>query len=711
MTVNQESRRRLWRWMLAALAVGGLAAVAVCVWMATRPVEQAPGPQPEPPLPRVKLDHLDATNIPADRLPFGAPPELVAVLGDPRGQHGAAVGAVAFAPDGKRVATGTADGVVRLWDAATLQLRDVHPTTAGQVLGVAFSGNGKLLAASLVPPGKPESGNVWLWDVSGARSERLDALPDHAGFGPCAVAFNAAGDRLAMTAPGGRAHLYDVAARPPKLLGEAIHDDDPTGSGCTAVALTPDGKTLITAGSGKGEKPAVKLWDVTVTPPKERAVLPAGKGGLVTALALDAAGKTLAVRYHDPQAGTGRMETWRLDGDAVKLADTWDFGKLTEPLGELALTPDGKTVLRVGFKVHFWDLEKRQQRKDGFPISGTAPSAAAVSPDGKSLAVASLDGWLRLWPLAGGDTLPPATKSPGSPAVRVVFRPDGRVLAVSHVFGAVVLELWDLQPTQPKLAGGLDAVLPGQAAFTPDGGALVVGRPGLRRLAVSADGVPGGETEWSLGIPEEAEQVAFAGHGRLLQQFPLDKGMRRGLVLWDTSGAAPRKVGRVDLPEPLQSVAISDNRMAVGMIEQGKPVVRLWDTTGTLAARSAVAPPEQAFALALTADGLHLACFTRDGQITVWEVAGTQAVEKQRIEFKTEPFVPVLTFSPNGKHLAAAAGSKVVVWEAASGRRLKEWLFFHVVPDIAFAPDGRHLATANADGTAYILRLPEQLGR
>jgi WD40 repeat protein len=72
--------------------------------------------------------------------------------------------------------------------------------------------------------------------------------------------------------------------------------------------------------------------------------------------------------------------------------------------------------------------------------------------------------------------------------------------------------------------------------------------------------------------------------------------------------------------------------------------------------------------------------------------------------------ITALALSPDGRQAAVAlpspnGGSLLRLYDVSKGERVREWSLPGLVNDLAYAHDGRHLLTANANGTAYILRL------
>src|SRR5215831_9485829 len=83
------------------------------------------------------------TDFYGDPLPEGA----IARCGTIRLRHSEHVHAIAFSPDGKLMATGGGDSVIRLWDAASGELRGRLTGHEKNVSAVAFAPDGETLVS------------------------------------------------------------------------------------------------------------------------------------------------------------------------------------------------------------------------------------------------------------------------------------------------------------------------------------------------------------------------------------------------------------------------------------------------------------------------------------------------------------------------------------------------------------------------------------
>jgi Novel STAND NTPase 1/WD domain, G-beta repeat len=247
---------------------------------------------------------------------------------------GGAVTSIAFTPHGQILATGNADGTVRLWDLASRRQITALTGPAGAVTSVAFSPHGQILATGNA------DGTVRLWDLASRR--QITALTRPAGA-VTSAAFSPHGQTLATGNADGTVRLWDVAAH-----RQITALTRPAGA-VTSVAFSPDDATLASGGAD-----GIWLWAPATNPcacgpPAASHLVLAGPTGTVNAVAFSPDGTTLATGSTD---GTARL--W-------DVATHRQITTLTGPTGavnSVAFSPDGKTLAtgNADHTVRLWDV-------------------------------------------------------------------------------------------------------------------------------------------------------------------------------------------------------------------------------------------------------------------------------------------------------------------------------------------------------------------
>jgi WD40 repeat protein len=148
--------------------------------------------------------------------------------------HKDCIYSVAWSPDGKLLASGSYDKMVKLWDAATGQEVKNLQDHIDAVFAVAFSPDGKYLAS-----GSQDRG-VKIWDI--ASGQRLYTLSD-ATDGLTSIAYSPSGKQIAAAGYDKTIYVWQVGETNGHLLRSLIADED----SILALAWAPDGKSLITS--------------------------------------------------------------------------------------------------------------------------------------------------------------------------------------------------------------------------------------------------------------------------------------------------------------------------------------------------------------------------------------------------------------------------------------------------------------------------------
>jgi WD40 repeat protein len=314
-------------------------------------------------------------------------PDLLATFPCSDGEDG-----VAFAPDGETLAVARGSEIALL-NVPSIRVRAVFKGHKREVLHLAFSADGKLLAAG------DEGGSVRIWDVVTGTERAVCSAEGTTAVR--SVAFSPDGSTLAArgrqdvlgfvngVAQSGMSeiNLWDVGTgnRIATLIGHTHYTK--------RLAFAPDGKTLASASYDE----TVILWDVANR--TKRTTLK-GHRGAIFGLAYAPDSKMVASCTYDG------IRLWDAD-TGNQLANLRGWAGTPH---SLAFAPDGK-ILAAGcgdppvlfFKsspgeVELWDVETRKVRSR-WKVHGSWVTAVAFSPDGKLLATRSRSG-VEVWDLS-----------------------------------------------------------------------------------------------------------------------------------------------------------------------------------------------------------------------------------------------------------------------------------------------------------------------
>ncbi len=414
-----------------------------------------------------------------------------AVTGRQIAQHGSAhasgISALTFSGDGDKLVTADVAGTIKIWE-------DARKLTSKRAASMTFKGHEAAIThlnfstddKQLVSTSADKTARVWHLDHAGAAIRVLEKPGSNcqmARFSP---------DGLWIAAADARSvRLWDAATG--KLVRELSAGDK---GRVFSVAFSPTDPRLLAVGyGGQADVSHVALWDIDAG--TELARLPGATDlpdftldvntGAVGALAFSPDGKYLVAGFGSPNHFTitsapNPLKVWevatrrlirRLSGHTGYCVSL-DFARDGTQLA--SGSRDGTAII---WSTASWKATRTLQAPDNDPLAVQARANVvedvAFSPDGKSLAMASREGSVLLWDVAGGK--PPETLKGHSNAVRaVVFSPDGRTLATGG--GDQTVRLWNVETRRELMqldSGKVELGGVRSLAFSPDGKHLLAG--------------------------------------------------------------------------------------------------------------------------------------------------------------------------------------------------------------------------------------------
>uniref|UniRef100_UPI000563F62C nSTAND1 domain-containing NTPase n=1 Tax=Planktothrix agardhii TaxID=1160 RepID=UPI000563F62C len=411
------------------------------------------------------------------------------------GGHAQGVNGVSFSPDGKFLATGSADRTVKLWDISTGKEIKTLSGHINSVNGVSFSPDGKLLATG--------SGDrtVKLWNTT--TWEEIKTLTGRSSVH--AVSFSPDSKRLATGSGDNTVKLWDATT------GKEIKTLRGHTDGVYAVSFSPNGKFLATGSLDT----TVKLWNTTTW---EEIKTLTGHTNSVWGVSFSPDSKLLATGSAD-----NTVKLW--DANTGKKIKT--LSGHTNGVTSVSFSPDSK-LLATGSgdnTVKLWDASTGKEIKT---LSGHTNGVTAVSfsPDGKHLATGSGDSTVKLWDVSTGKEI--KTLSGHTYWVKAVsFSPDSKLLATGSYDKTV--KLWDASTGKEikPLSGHTNWVT--AVSFSPDSKLLATGS--VDNTVKLWDASTGKEIKTLSGHTGWVSAVSFSPDGKHLATGSGDSTVK----LWDVS--------------------------------------------------------------------------------------------------------------------------------------------------------------------------------
>ncbi len=500
----------------------------------------------------------------------------------------------------------------------------------------------------------------------------------------------------------------------PALVLQAGHT-----SAINSVVVSPDGKLILTA----SDDLTIKLWDAA----SGRVIrVLSGHTKTINRALFSPDGKTIFSASED-----GTVRIWDVaSGRAVRTLDT----KESVSGVSLAVSPDGKYVVRSQEKTQIWDVFTGQLLRtldrrllsltfspDGQMLAAVGfndkrsvellnPQTGAVlrelpantslsdqslafSPDGKLLAIITADNTIDLWDVTKGSVSRSFKDKHYVDLPTTTFSPDGKLLLLSNAPGRDLikkyLDLYDVRSGSlfKRIdVSAMDSFQANSVSFQPDGKTfLTAGYTNLSQWDVANGTLV---RHFELAPDKRAALVVDAPHKTILLGVE-----QAGAKSWDANFSVQSEFADSDAFDkfyfsPDGRIAATDNK--------SNPYLRFWRTdTGQMIAQL----EESVDLLRFSPDSQAIALLKGNASIEIYD---SQAVKLMRTLRGHTGDVVDAQFTPDGKYLVSISADKTArVWDWRTGESLKTLAGLPAAPN-ALALDNNTIAVICNDANVSV---------
>jgi len=588
-------------------------------------------------------------------------------------KHSAVVRCMAYSPDKKRIATGTDDGNIWIWDAPTGELIHTYSGHQGMVKSLSWDESGRVLASGGV------DSRVCIWDTH--IGEQIRMILGHAKE-VNVVAFDKSAGRLMTGSADNYAKLWD--AKMGKLIDEyrvpyshivdAVWDNT---SRRVALATWDYGVYILDV-----EKQDMQFISTTKNPKK-----PSDTDGRANTLAWDSTGRYLVI-------GTTNfvVQLW----DVEKQVRLKTFIGHQHRVSQVIFDPTDKFMVTVGLgTICIWDVNASEVIRT---LEVTGNLHVNWSEHGLHLLYGARSRTCRVWDI----THPiPAQFLPahGDMTTGLGWRADGLHLATSAYGLDETIKIWDVNTGIPQILN-----IGGQV--TND---LVWDKTDTRLATVMLGG-----TAKIWDVDTGACLATFTAHIAQHRITGIDWDADGGRVftisddwiciIWDANTAEKRHI-------------LSGHRGAVhavawngitGQIATGSSdkTVKIWDGQTGKCCYTLTGHDDKVNVCAWSADWRFLATGSSDTTVWIWD---GQTGNPIKILMGHTRWIAGVAWHPSGAYLATSSGdSQVWIWDVETEIYVAKVIMDAVVTRVAWSPDGAFLAMSCWDGRVIWVKVQIQ---
>jgi WD40 repeat protein/serine/threonine protein kinase len=574
--------------------------------------------------------------------------------------HTSQVRAVAFFPDGTRLATASEDNTARIWDPLTGRLVAALQGHEGVIQDLTYSPDGARLATA----SWDQTARVW----DSATGELIATLQGHE-HNVTILVYSPDGTRLATGSEDKTARIWDPNT------GNLIATLEGHGDSVPALAYSPDGSQLATGSADK----IARIWDPNTG---ELITTLVGHQHYIFVLAYSPDGSRLATASVDGMVRVWDTQTGNLTGSLHGHEDT---------IMVLEYSTDGTRIATGSWDhtVRVWDPETSSL------IATMQGHESAVydltySPDGTCIASASDDSTARVWDPNDGRLI--ATLQGHDGAVRgLAYSPDGTRIATAG--WDKTARIWDSTPhSRVGIVHGHDDIISAMA-YSPDGTHIATGSrdntarvwdPESGDLIVTLRGHEGAVRD--LVYSPDGARIATAGADNVARVWDANTGTS----IVTLQGHEGEVVALVYSPDGARIASASWDYTA-----------RVWDANTGTPAVVLRGHGDHVVGVVFSPDGTRLATASYDETARVWDPETGELVAIFRGH---EDKLNRLAYSPNGTRIATTSWDHTArIWDPNTGAPIAILdVHKNSVFGVVFSPDGTRVATAGSDGTTQV---------